>query len=63
MEEFKVKLVQDVIDRLLYLNDKDMDKYVESLTLISSIFEIEIEMDGHVRVYRLCKEKENEDIF
>lgn len=63
MDEFKVKLVQDVIDRLLYLNEKDMDKYIESLTLISSIFQIEIEMDGHVRVYGVCKEKENDDIF
>ena len=63
MEEFKVKLVQDVIDRLLYLNDKDMDRYVESLNHISSTFQIEIEMDGYVRVYGVCKTKEDDDIF
>jgi hypothetical protein len=60
MDEIKLNLLQDVIDRLLYLNDKDMDRYVESLNLISSIFEIDMEMDGDVRVY---KAKEYEKLF
>ena len=60
MDEIKLNLLQDVIDRLLYLNDKDMDRYVESLKLISSIFEIEMEIEGDYRVY---KPKKNELLF
>jgi hypothetical protein len=60
MDEIKLNLLQDVIDRLLYLNDKDMDRYVESLNLISSIFEIEMEIEGDYRVY---KPKKNELLF
>lgn len=60
MDDVKLNLLQDVIDRLLYLNRKDMDRYVESLNLISSIFEIDMEIEGDVRVY---KSREHEKLF
>lgn len=60
MDDVKLNLLQDVIDRLLYLNRKDMDRYVESLNLISSIFEIDMEIEGDVRVY---KAREHEKLF
>lgn len=53
--EQRNELIQDVIDRLLYLPDGQLREYKEYLNTLSDVYPIQVEVKNGVRVYDLNK--------
>jgi hypothetical protein len=51
----RAEIVQDVIDRLLYLTPEQVAKYKASLEAIHSKFQVSVQKENGVRIYSLTK--------
>jgi hypothetical protein len=47
----RLEIVQDVIDRLLYLDADKLEKYKESLSVLHEVFNVNVEIVDGVRKY------------
>jgi hypothetical protein len=47
----RLEIVQDVIDRLLYLDADKLEKYKESLNVLHEVFNVNVEIVDGVRKY------------
>lgn len=47
----RLEIVQDVIDRLLYLDADKLEKYKESLDVLHEVFNVGVEIVDGVRKY------------
>jgi hypothetical protein len=47
----RLEIVQDVIDRLLYLDADKLEKYKESLSVLHEVFNVGVEIVDGVRKY------------
>ena len=47
----RLEIVQDVIDRLLYLDADKLEKYKESLNVMHEVFNVNVEIVNGVRKY------------
>ncbi len=54
MEE-RAEIVQDVIDRLLYLSPEEMARYKETLLLMHRVYSIDMQVVDGIRIYSLNK--------
>jgi hypothetical protein len=54
MEE-RAEIVQDVIDRLLYLSPEDMAEYKRTLDLMHRVYSVEMKVVDGIRIYSLNK--------
>ena len=55
IEEDRKAVIQDVIDRLLYLSPEDRETYVKCLETLKEIYPIPVEVVGGIRIYRVTK--------
>lgn len=47
----RFEIIQDVIDRLLYLDADKLEKYKESLDVLHEVFNVNVEIVNGVRKY------------
>jgi cell division GTPase FtsZ len=47
----RFEIIQDVIDRLLYLDADKLEKYKESLNVMHEVFNVNVEIVNGVRKY------------
>ena len=47
----RFEIIQDVIDRLLYLDADKLEKYKESLNVLHEVFNVNVEIVNGVRKY------------
>jgi hypothetical protein len=47
----RFEIIQDVIDRLLYLDADKLEKYKESLSVLHEVFNVNVEIVNGVRKY------------
>lgn len=50
-ENERLEIVQDVIDRLVFLPDEELKKYLEFLNKLKGIYPITVTIENGVRVY------------
>ena len=50
-ENERLEIVQDVIDRLVFLPDDELKKYLEFLNKLKGIYPITVTIENGVRVY------------
>jgi hypothetical protein len=50
-ETERLEIVQDVIDRLVFLPDDELKKYLEFLNKLKGIYPITVTIENGVRVY------------
>lgn len=48
----RMEIVQDVIDRLLYLPENDKNKFLDNLNKLFNLYAIDVEVVGGVRIYK-----------
>jgi hypothetical protein len=53
--EQRNEIIQDVIDRLLYLPDGQIEEYKKYLSKLTEIYTIPMEVKGGVRIYHVTK--------
>jgi hypothetical protein len=53
----RAEIVQDVIDRLLYLTAEQVEEYKESLEAINSKFPVDVRKENGVRFYNQLTKK------
>jgi hypothetical protein len=51
MNESKLEHLQSVIDRLLYLNTKQLTNYIHELESLNSNYRIDMKIEEGVRIY------------
>jgi hypothetical protein len=47
----RFEIIQDVIDRLLYLDADKLEKYKESLNVMHEVFNVNVEIVNGIRKY------------
>jgi hypothetical protein len=50
-ENERLEIVQDVIDRLVFLPDDELKKYLEFLNKLKGIYPITVKIENGIRVY------------
>lgn len=55
IEEERKEFIQDVIDRLLYLNGEDLETYKFYLNTLKAIYPIPVVVKDGIRIYRVNK--------
>jgi hypothetical protein len=50
-ENERLEIVQDVIDRLVFLPDEELKKYLEFLNKLKGIYPITVTIENGIRVY------------
>ena len=50
-ENERLEIIQDVIDRLVFLPDEELKKYLEFLNKLKGIYPITVTIENGVRVY------------
>lgn len=47
----RIEIIQDVIDRLLYLSPEEMARYKETLSLLHSAYKVSVQKVDGTRIY------------
>lgn len=55
VEDERKEFIQDVIDRLLYLNGEDLETYKFYLNTLKEIYPIPVVVKDGIRIYRVTK--------
>lgn len=55
--EQRNETIQDVIDRLLYLPDDKLEEYKHYLSVLVSVYPIDVKIENGIRIYHLTKKK------
>lgn len=55
--EQRNEIIQDVIDRLLYLPESKLAEYKDYLDRLSRVYTIDMEIENGIRIYHVSKEK------
>jgi hypothetical protein len=55
MEKDNKEIIQDVIDRLLYLPEAELQAYKDRLNLLRLLYPIDMEEKNGMRVYHVTK--------
>lgn len=53
--EERREIVQDVIDRLLYLSPQELVQYKETLSLMHKVFSVDVKIVDGIRIYSVNK--------
>lgn len=57
IEQERNETIQDVIDRLLYLPEDKVKEYKHYLSLLVSVYPIDMEIKDGIRIYHVTKRK------
>lgn len=55
--EQRNEFIQDVIDRLLYLPEAQLQEYKEYLNRLTAVYPIDMEIKNGIRIYHVTKNK------
>lgn len=53
--EERAEIIQDVIDRLLYLNPEQLAEYRKTLDLMHRVYSVNMQIVNGIRIYSLNK--------
>ena len=56
-QEQRKETIQDVIDRLLYLPDDKLEEYKHYLSVLVSVYPIDVKIENGIRIYHVTKKK------
>ena len=56
-QEQRKETIQDVIDRLLYLPDDKLEEYKHYLSVLVSVYPIDVKIENGIRIYHVTKNK------
>lgn len=57
----RMEIVQDVIDRLLYLPDNDRKTFLDNLRGLFNSYNIDVEVVGGLRIYKTKRHESNQN--
>lgn len=55
IEDERKEVIQDVIDRLLYLSPQELAEYKQKLENLKRVYPIAVEIRNGIRIYRVTK--------
>jgi hypothetical protein len=56
-ERERNEIIQDVIDRLIYLPDEKLQEYKHYLDVLVSVYPIDMKVEDGIRIYHIKKSK------
>ena len=57
----RMEIVQDVIDRLLYLSDNDRKAFLDKLNGLFKSYAIDVQVVGGLRIYKTKRHESNQN--